>query len=309
MPGTEPIDWGRADGQSRAVREYLEALEQTNPVEADTSEPAASPTPPKKISLTDPVARWTAAPGGPVFFAYSTNYLIDLQAGIIVDVEATPTNRSQEVESTRTVIDRVEHQRDLKHRRLVGDTAYGTAALPRWMVEQKHIEPHVSVWDKTERKDNTFSRSEFIWDQGAIEYQCPAGNALRSDWRPLKNPRTHITKADTIVYRSSEKDCNRCSMKNQCCPNMAFHKITRSIHEAARDEARRIAKTLEYKQSCRQRNKVEMLFAHLKRILKLDRLRLRGPTGAHDEFLLASTAQNLRRMAKWLTPEAKQAAT
>ena len=90
VPGTEPIDWGRVDGQSRAVREYLEALEQTNPMAEDTSEPAASSTPPKKISLTDPAARWTAAPGGPAFFAYSTNYLIDLQAGIIMDVEATP---------------------------------------------------------------------------------------------------------------------------------------------------------------------------------------------------------------------------
>ena len=135
----ESIDWGRADKQSRAVREYLEALEHSNPVEAHTSEPAASSTPPKKISLTDPAARWTAAPGGPAFFAYSTNYLIDLQAGIIVDVEATPANRSQEVESTRTMIDRVEHQRGLKPRRLVGDTAYGTAALLGWMVEQNTL--------------------------------------------------------------------------------------------------------------------------------------------------------------------------
>jgi len=203
------------------------------------------------------------------------------------------------------MIDRVERQWDLTPRKLVGDTAYGTAALLGWMVEEKHIEPHVSVWDKTTRKDNTFSRSEFIWDEQANEYRCPAGNALRSDWRPLKNPRTHITKADTIVYRSSEKNCSHCSMKHQCCPNMSFRKITRSIHEAARDEARRIATTQEYRQSPRQRKKVEMLFAHLKRILKLHRLRLRGPNGAHDEFLMAATAQNLRRMAKWLMPASR----
>jgi hypothetical protein len=91
-------------------------------------------------------------------------------------------------------------------------------------------------------------------------------------------------------------------MKDRCCPNTPFRKIARSIHEAARDEARRIATTPEYIQSRRERKKVEMLFAHLKRILKLDRLRLRGLTGARDEFLLAATAQNLRRMAKWLTP-------
>jgi hypothetical protein len=81
---------------------------------------------------------------------------------------------------------------------------------------------------------------------------------------------------------------------------MAIRKIDRSPHEPARDVARAIGKTEAYRQSRRERKKVEMLFAHLKRILKLGRLRLRGPSGAHDEFLLAATAQNLRRMAKKL---------
>ena len=109
-----------------------------------------------------------------------------------------------------------------------------------------------------------------------------------------------ITKADTIVYRSSQFDCAACPLKAHCCPNTPVRKIVRSIHENARDIARRIAKTAEYKRSRRLRKKVEILFAHLKRILKLDRLRLRGLSGASDEFLLAATAQNLRRMANWL---------
>jgi hypothetical protein len=91
-------------------------------------------------------------------------------------------------------------------------------------------------------------------------------------------------------------------MKSKCCPNTDIRKIRRSIHEAARDVARSLATTRQYKQSRNDRKKVEVLFAHLKRILKLDRLRLRGPSGAHDEFLLAATAQNLRRMAKRLCP-------
>jgi Transposase DDE domain len=66
----------------------------------------------------------------------------------------------------------------------------------------------------------------------------------------------------------------------------------------ARDMARGIAKTQTYQTSRYQRKKVEMLFAHLKRILKLDRLRLRGPNGARDELHLAATAQNLRKLAK-----------
>ena len=79
---------------------------------------------------------------------------------------------------------------------------------------------------------------------------------------------------------------------------MLARKIARSVHEAARDKARAIAKTEAYAVSCRERKKVEMLFAHLKRILRLGRLRLRGPSGAKDEFLLAATAQNLRKLAK-----------
>ncbi|WP_237174128.1 transposase, partial [Paracandidimonas lactea] len=102
--------------------------------------------------------------------------------------------------------------------------------------------------------------------------------------------------------QSSQSDCTTCPQKGQCCPNTPTRKIARSIHEAERNVARAIAATPEYQQSRCDRKKVEMLFAHLKRILKLDRLRLRGLSGAQDEFLLAATAQNLRRMAKWLMP-------
>ena len=82
---------------ARAINEYLDALK----------EDGSSIAPAKKVSQTDPMARWTAAPGGPAYYAYSTNYLVDTEAGIIVDVEATPAFRSQEVESTKTMIERV----------------------------------------------------------------------------------------------------------------------------------------------------------------------------------------------------------
>ena len=298
--GTEVIDWNKGEGPSRAVREYLAALEESNPVNEAPSEPPDSPVAPKIISLTDPAARWTAAPGGPAFYAYSTNYLIDLQAGIIVDVEATPAHRTQEVESTKKMIDRVAERFDLKPARLVGDTAYGTAPMLGWMVEDKHIAPHVPVWDKTGRKDDSLSSSAFEWNEQANEYTCPQGHALRSDRRQFKIHRERVTKADTVIYRSSQNDCKTCSLKDKCCPNTPTRKVARSIHESSRDVARTIATTPQYAQSRRDRKKVEMLFAHLKRILKLDRLRLRGLSGAQDEFLLAATAQNLRRMGKWL---------
>jgi Transposase DDE domain len=143
-------------------------------------------------------------------------------------------------------------------------------------------------------------KGRFLSVEQADEYRCPQGQVLRRRWRAFKHLRTHVTKADTIIYRSSQSDCATCPMKARCCPNTPIRKIGRSVHESARDAARDIAKTDAYRQSGKDRKKVEMLFAHLKRILKLDRLRLRGPSGAHDEFLLAATVQNLRRMAKWL---------
>jgi hypothetical protein len=239
---------------------------------------------------------------GPAFFVYSTNYLIDLSAGIIMDVVATPVHRTEEVDSTRTMIDRVKQRMHIKPRRLVGDTAYGTASILGWMVNDKGIEPYVPVWDKTARQDDRMSVGDFTWHEARNEYGCVEGKTLRSEWRQFKNPRSRITKADTIIYRASQSDCMGCPSKERCCPNTPYRKIARSVHENARDVARSISKTAEYQQSRRDRKKVEMLFAHLKRILKLDRLRLRGLSGAQDEFLMAATAQNLRRIAKWLTP-------
>jgi transposase len=285
---TLPIGWPAPEQRSRAVREYLAAL--------DEAEPVGSP--PKHVSMTDPAARWTAAPGGPAYYAYSTNYLVDVECGVIVDVEATSAHRTEETEATKTMIERVEERHDLKPQRLIGDTAYGTGPMLEWLVQDKGIEPHVPVWEKTERDDGTFSISDFQWDEEADEYRCPQGQPLRSQWRAFSQPRTHITQADTIIYRSSQHACLKCPLKPRCCPNTPMRKIARSLYEKSRDRARRLRDTATYRQSRKDRKKVEVLFAHLKRILKLDRLRLRGRRGARDEFLLAATAQNLRRLAK-----------
>jgi transposase len=290
VPSSETVDWKDPALSTRAVREYLEALDSESPAQ----------TLPKNISLTDPQSRWTAAPGGPAFYAYSTNYLIDTEHGVILDVEATPAHRTAEVESSKTMIDRVEERFDLTPERLIGDTAYGTAPMLAWMVDEKGIEPHVPVWDRTQRNDETLSSSDFQWNDQADEYRCPQGHALRSEWRAFANPRTHVTKADTIIYRSSKSDCATCPIKDRCCPNTPIRRIVRSIHESARDVARQIGTTEQYQRSRSERKKVEMLFAHLKQILKLDRLRLRGLSGASDEFTLAAAVQNLRRLAKLL---------
>jgi transposase len=288
VPSTETVEWPAPEQRSRAVREYLAALDEAEPVGA----------PPKYLSMTDPAARWTAAPGCPAFYAYSTNYLVDVESGVIVDVEATAAHRIEETDATKTMIERVETRHHIKPQRLIGDTAYGTGPMLEWIVEDKGIEPHVPVWEKTERADGTFSVTDFHWDEQANEYRCPRGEPLRSEWRAFKRPRSHITQADTIIYRSSQRACADCPLKPRCCPNTPMRKISRSLYEKSRAVARQVADTAAYRQSRKDRKKVEVLFAHLKRILKLDRLRLRGRRGARDEFLLAATAQNLRRMAK-----------
>jgi Transposase DDE domain len=109
---------------------------------------------------------------------------------------------------------------------------------------------------------------------------------------------TRVNDGETLLYRASKADCDACAVKPRCCPNTPARKVPRSIHERARDMARAIANSWEGRTSRRLRKKVEMLFAHLKRILRLDRLRLRGPNGARDELLLAAAAQNLRKRAK-----------
>lgn len=296
VSGEEAMKWTLSEDAPRAVREYLEALEATNDAPSFI---------PKFVSTADPSATWTGMTG-PAFFAYCTNYLIDLKAGVIVDVEASTVNKTAEVRATQTMIDRVEDQFGIKPKRLVGDTNYGTADILAWLVNEKEISPHVPVWDKSDRADGTLSRTDFVWDAEADEYRCPEGKTLRKNWRPFKNPRTHINQDNFIRYRAKESDCAVCPSKAQCCPNASIRKISRSVHEDARDVARQIALTPEYQQSMRERKKVEMLFAHLKRILQLNKLRLRGMSGAQDEFLLAATAQNLRRMAKWLMPVAKE---
>ena len=117
----------------------------------------------------------------------------------------------------------------------------------------------------------------------------------------MKTPRDGVGKDGFRKYFARKQDCSACALKEQCTPNQATRKISRHVHEAARDAARRIVTTDAYVDASRRRKKVEMLFAHLKRILRLDRLRLRGPNGAKDEFLLAATAQNLRKLAKLVT--------
>ena len=279
-------DWRRdrdPKRSSRAVKEYLATLD-------DTAWGAASDVVPKFVSPSDPAAQWTGAHKGPAFFAYSDNYLIDVKFGVIVDVEASRAIRQAEVGAARTMIERTEERFGLKPERLAADTAYGAAPMLNWLVEEKGIAPHIPVFDRSKRDDGTFSRSDFRYDPTSDVYHCPAGKALTTTG-------TLVNDGTTLLYLARKHDCDGCELKALCCPKVPFRRIPRDIHEHARDVARSFSDTEAFEQSRRERKKIEMRFAHLKRILRLGRLRLRGPRGAQDEFVLAAIAQNLRRLA------------
>ena len=196
------------------------------------------------------------------------------------------------------MIERVKNRFDLQPRRLAGDTVYGAVRLLKWLVD-RNITPHIPVWDKSARSDGTFSRADFVFDRSRNIYICPNGKLLHTTGT--------VIDGSTLRYRASKLDCDICTFKMQCCPHTpARHEFSRDLHEDARDVARALAKTEAFEQSRRERKKVEMRFAHMKRILKLDRLRLRGLNGAKDEVLLTATAQNLRRLVQFLTAAHRQ---
>jgi IS5 family transposase len=285
-------DWSAPERQTRAVAEFLSSLDDEGS-DADRKLP-------KVISPTDPCSAWTAKANKRVQFGYGLNYMIDLEHAVIVDVEATPARTYDEVAATRTMIDRTEMAFGLKPARLTADTAYGTGKLLAWLLD-RDITPHIPVWDRYQRTDGMFSHLDFTYDSARDVYICPNGRSLG----------TSGTVHDGRVrnYLSRPADCRVCNLKERCT-RAPFRKIARDINEAARNHARLLKGSLEFEQSSHERKKVEMRFAHLKVHHRFERMRLRGLTGARDEFHLAAIVQNLKTLAShiWRPPLSEPAA-
>jgi transposase len=289
----DEIDWSLPERQTRAVAEFLTAL--------DDEDPDADRKLPKAISPVDPCSAWTAKANKRVQFGYGLNYLIDIESAIIVDVEATPARTYDEVVATKVMIKRTDERMGLKPKRLAADTAYGTAKFLSWLIGTG-ITPHIPVWDKGRREDGTFSRSDFAFDKKRNVYVCPTGKLLTTTGQ--------VHDGRTILYLASTRDCGSCPIKSQCTPNMTFRKIPRDVHEDARDQARALMGTPSFVKSRDERKKVEMRFAHLKTHHRFERMRLRGLSGARDEFHLAAIVQNLKTLANraWRPPSSLPAA-
>jgi len=279
----DEIDWSAPARQTRAVAEFLTAL--------DDEDADANRKLPKVISPVDPCSAWTAKANKRVQFGYGLNYLIDMQYAVIVDVEATPARTFDEVAASKIMIERTKKTLGLKPERLAADTAYGTGKLLHWVIGTG-ITPHIPVWDKSKREEGTFSRSDFKFDKERNVYVCPAGKLLKTTGRILSD--------NTFRYFASTYDCRPCPLKSKCCPNAPQRKIPRDINEDARDYARALYGTPEFDKSRNERKKVEMRFAHLKTHHRFERMRLRGMSGARDEFHLAAIVQNLRTLANFL---------
>jgi len=230
------LDWTDAQRRQPAVAEYLAALD-AEAQAADQSNDGNGTDggsdggwrinperkPPKVISPSEPQSAWTAKANKRVLFGYGLNYLINIKHAVIVDVETTPARTYDEVAATKAMIERTEQRFDIKPKRLVADTTYGSGRFLGWLIAKK-ITPHVPVWDKSDREDGTFSRSDFIFHKKRNIYICPAG----------KTTTGHVSTDCGIRYMAPLPDCRACALKPKCCPNTISRRIVRYTNEDAR---------------------------------------------------------------------------
>lgn len=266
---------------SRAVREYLADLDAAAP---DLDGVRRSP--PKRVSLTDPTAAWCAKHGG-ARFAYGLNAMVDTASGIVIGVEAAPARHADEPKAARAMVERLHERHEVMPTVLTADKGYGSGAFLTWL-EGREIEGQIPVIEHPEQAPaGKLPRDAFTYDGEGDTYTCPQGATLRA----LQEHR------GSVRYVSRRDDCRDCPIKASCT-DQPVRALNRSCHEPARERAKARMDTPAFRLSMRLRRRVERLFACVKRHDGLTRLRLRGLRGADEQFLLAATARNLRRMAR-----------
>jgi transposase len=274
---------------SHTVREYLAELEQQNPVADPAARaPADLKAAARSVSASDPDAAW-AVKWGRAGFAYFDNYLIDNASRVIVGVEATPARFSQEALAARRMLEQVE-QLGLCPESLGADKAYGSGEFLAGLLA-RGVQPHIPVIDRRHQTGGRFTREQFRYAPEENTYYCPEG-------QPLRYRRAHPT-AHGNIYSATTGQCRACPQKPRCTPG-AFRKLFVHREEPARTTVRALAGTPAYERSRRDRYKVEALFAELKQRLRLGRVRLRRLWNVAEQFHLAATAQNLKRLVQFI---------
>lgn len=275
---------------SRAVRAYLTDLDEAAPdLEGVQRSPA------KCLSLTDPAAALGRKSGMPRF-AYGLNAAIDTASGIVLDVEAAPERFADEARAARSMIERLKERHGVVPSVVTADNAYGSGPFLDWL-ERRGVESHIPVIDREGQTGGRLPRSNFDYDAERDAYVCPQGKLLRRTGGNEARMRT----SGTIGYRARASDCEPCPIKAACTRGPS-RVISRSVHEAVRERARDRSHTKAFARSLRLRMRVEHLFAAIKHNDGFRRVRLRGLRGAGEQFLMAATARNLKRMVTLLAP-------
>ena len=276
----------------RTVREYLADLEQENPVE----EPAHQQ---DQVSTTDPDSTYATKGKGAAELGYFNNYLIDNRSCVILGVQATAARLSQESAAAREMITRSAERRGCFPQSVAADTTYGNGELLAWL-EERNITPYIRVKESPAPKTNLYAIEKFTYDPKTNSYQCPEGKQLTYLGVNPRN-RNHI-------YRATRKRCRECSHKSQCTTGH-YRQLAIHIHEPSRQRARERATVPAFAAAQRQRRKVEALFAELKNQIGLRRVRLRRMKHIREQFFLAATAQNLKRLARFLRSRSLESVT
>ena len=266
---------------SRTVQEYLSELEQVNPM-SDV----------EKISTTDPDAILTTKGGGTAIMAYYDNYLIDTASRVILDVEATPALSRQEMVAARRMIERVE-KLGLRAESLGADKAYGSGEFLSWLLA-RGVQPHIPVIDRRHQTGGHFTRDQFRYEPAENTYYCPEGKPLRY--------RGQRRDSQGYAYCSTADQCRGCPQKKRCTSG-SYRWLFVHGQESARQSVRVLAGTPAYERSRRARYKIEALFAELKQRMRMQRVRLRRLWNVSEQFLLAATAQNLKRLVRFLAEQ------
>ena len=264
---------------SRTVRQYLQELERENPA-TDMEQ--------DKVSTTDPDAAWCSK-GGPARMAYFDHYLMDASSRVIVEVEATPAGYPQEARAAKKMMERMQ-KLGQRPRSLRGDMGYGKGEFLAWLLSQG-VEPHIPPKDHRHRIQAEITQEDFRYEAKENVYYCPEGKVL-TYVGPARSNQAHL-------YRSTQEQCQGCPLKARCTSGR-YRTIAVSWHEPARQVVRSLVGTPAYQQSHRARYRVEALFAELKQRMGLHRVRLRRLWNVAEQFQLAATAQNIKRLVRFL---------
>jgi transposase len=268
---------------NHTVREYLVELERENPVETPVEQQ-------DKVSTTDPDSTF-ATKGGPARLGYYDNYLVDNASCVIVGVQATAARLSHESVAARDMIERYRERYGYLPQTLAADTTYGNGEMLQWL-DERGITGYIRVKENPNGPTGLYGIDQFTYVPEENCYICPEG-------KPLKYVGIH-PRDNAHLYYSTPKRCRECSQKDRCTRGK-FRMIKIHTCEPARQRARARAETPEFAISQRARRKVEALFAELKNYIGLRRLRLRRMRFVREQFYLAATAQNLKRLVRFLS--------